>query len=157
MRRWLPTARCIADALDPTQHLAAWRMDSHPLPQPVTVVSVYRQRNSRSMLSIVRDADAAGFCVRLWALEETSHALAEWTVGVGTGGRFELLNRALPPMRAGYVVVVDDDVTFVRGAVSTLVRLADWLRLDVARPAHALGSACPHLSDDDRATALGDP
>jgi hypothetical protein len=141
VRGWVSTSRRLADTIDPTPRLAAWRMGAHSMPHPVTVAGVYRCRNARSMLSAVREADAAGFDVRLWALDHESDVLARWTVGTGPGGRFELLNRALTPMRSGYVVLLDDDVTFVRGGLSTLVRLVDWFGLDMAQPAHARGSA----------------
>ncbi len=81
---------------------------------------------------------------RLWALDEVDDALAAWTLGLGTGGRFELLNRLIADVGSDWVAVLDDDVTFVRGNLVHLVKLSACLGFDLAQPSHTLGSRFAH-------------
>lgn len=109
------------------------------------LVCVYRRRNAALVTRIIDEAVRAGASVGLWALDEQSPELAEYTQGVGPGLRLALLNRliATAPKR-GVLVVVDDDVVFEKGHLRKLLRLARLARLDIAQPAHAPRSFVNH-------------
>lgn len=106
-----------------------------------TVVSVYRQRNASALADVLRPCLAAGNAVRLWALDHDAPELATWTVGVGPGGRFQLLNRLLIGAPPGYIVASDDDFEFAQGNLAMLLRIVDRYGFDLAQPAHASNSA----------------
>ena len=109
------------------------------------VVSVYRDRNASTVLSMLEPAIQAGADIRLWALERGAPALGSWTLGRGPGGRFELVNRLLArePL-GGFLVVADDDVSFQSGNVVQAVALANRSDLDLSQPAHTFRSRTSH-------------
>jgi hypothetical protein len=72
--------------------------------------------------------------------------LAERTVGIGPGQKFELLNRLVevrPFDPASYVVVADDDVVLGRRGLATMVDLMQRGGIGLAMPAQ---SAASHVS-----------
>lgn len=108
---------------------------------------MYRRRNASVLERLLAPVDAAGWAVRLWALDERDPALAALTAGTGPGTKFELVNRLLadtPPETGDYVVVVDDDVAFVRGNLVSFARTAAAAGLDLSQPAHVLWSNISH-------------
>ncbi|MHB1845943.1 MAG: hypothetical protein ACYCWW_14045 [Deltaproteobacteria bacterium] len=85
--------------------------------------------------------------VRLWALDEAPPELAAWTVGVGRGGKFDLLNRCMaarPMDESAYVLLLDDDFVFLDGTFTRLVQHAEAASLGIAQPAHAWSSFVSH-------------
>ena len=127
---------------DPTPRLAARRLT---LPAPeLHVVSIYRRRNAATLLELLESALRCGSAVSLWALDQVAPSLARWTAGSGPGTRFALANRLLADRPPSWCVVADDDVRFRHGDVVRLVRFAQALGLDIAQPAHALGSHVSH-------------
>jgi hypothetical protein len=93
---------------------------------------------------MVADAVAAGFDVRLWALDQVDRELAALTVGSGRGSRLELHNRLLGDPGEDWLVVADDDIVFRQGTVADLVGAASMLGLDISQPAHERGSHRSH-------------
>jgi hypothetical protein len=101
------------------------------------LVAVYRRANAAAIERLVADGPAQ---IGLWALDEPAPSLEEWTIGTGPGHRFALLNKvldALPIDPAGWTVVADDDVRFLRGDLRRSIDLARRARLDLAQPSHA--------------------
>ena len=110
----------------------------------VLVAGVYRSRNAavlrRLLATVPPDWHSAW-----WSLDEVDPALAEATVGVGSGGKFELLNNAIErsPCKltdVDTVVLVDDDVWLDRGSLPELVELTRRAGFGLAQPAHGRGS-----------------
>lgn len=118
---------------------------------PVSVYGVYRRANADTLAGVLEARDGiAGLApdsqVVLHALDEAHPRLARYTVGVGPGARMPLLGgliAARPPCEHHRVVLLDDDVEFVRGGLAHLVRVAGRADLDLAMPAH---------TDDSHAT-----
>ena len=80
----------------------------------------------------------------LWrALDEVVPELEEWALGAGVGLKLGLLNELLRRAgdTGGWLLVSDDDVSFVRGDVVELVSLCERARLDLAQPARADAAA----------------
>ncbi len=78
--------------------------------------------------------------LRLWALDEPEPRLAEHTIGSGSGGKFELLDRLFKSRPVGsedVVVCSDDDLIIERGSLSQLLELGRVAELDLFQPAHA--------------------
>jgi hypothetical protein len=103
------------------------------------VVGVYRARNAERVQRLAGPALDRGWQVAWWALDEVVDDLAPLTVGSGGGPRLALLNRVLEraDVRADWVVVSDDDLSFERGDVARLVSLAGRANLDLAQPARS--------------------
>lgn len=103
------------------------------------VVGVYRARNADLVRRLVEPALSRGWHVAWWALDDVVDDLASVTVGSGAGPRLALLNRVLvlAGVRAEWVVVSDDDLSFERGDVARLVSLTERARLDLAQPARS--------------------
>ncbi|MCO8127433.1 hypothetical protein NHL50_09440 [Acidimicrobiia bacterium EGI L10123] len=144
LRSVLAPLRCRFDQVDPSARLGARAVRRATLP-PTTVVSVYRRRNADTLLDLLRPVAAReGVHVRLWALDDEAPELTRWTTGAGPGGRFELLNRLLAEAPAGYVALVDDDVSFTKGDLATFMKLVDHLGFDLAQPGHSVNSSRGH-------------
>jgi hypothetical protein len=102
---------------------------------------VYTGRAPNAARRLVGDCLAAGFEVRLWALNEVDPALRELTVGSGAGDRLAIHAE----LHAGaaeeeWLVIADDDVVFRHGSLADFLRVAASAALDVAQPAHEPGS-----------------
>jgi hypothetical protein len=112
----------------------------------LTAYCVYRRKNAAVVMGLLRPALAAGWNVRLWALDEPHPDLAAHTAGSGPGTKFELVNRllAVHVPDEGHVVVFDDDAVFERGDLPSFVRTADAAELDLCQPAHSLRSHISH-------------
>jgi hypothetical protein len=111
------------------------------------VYSVYRQRNAEVLRRLLAPARAAGWTVALWALDDPDDSLATYTFGSGTGTKFDLINRLLSERPVGPdqpIVVVDDDVKFVRGNLVLFLRTMAAAELDLAQPAHVRWSNISH-------------
>lgn len=138
---------------DPTPRLAARRLGAQ-VPQ-VHLVSIYRHGSASTVLDVLGPALRAGFEIALWALDEVAETLAPWTADSGPGRRFELANRLLSRVEAPWRVLIDDDVRFHHGDVVELVRFARALELDIAQPAHTLGSNVSHSFTRRRPFVVG--
>jgi hypothetical protein len=111
------------------------------------VYSVYRRRNAQVLHRMLKPARAAGWRVRLWALDEEEPTLASETLGTGSGTKFELVNRLVedtPPSTNDYVVVADDDAVFVRGSIVSFLSKVAAAGFGVAQPSHVLWSNISH-------------
>ena len=108
-------------------------------PGAVLVLCIYRARNAAHVATLVAEARARGWEVRLWALDEAAPGLAAATIGVGPGPKFPLLNRLVDGVDVGrfdWVVVADDDLGFVRGSLADFLSVAEAADLDLVQPAH---------------------
>ena len=105
----------------------------------VALVGVYRARNEHYVRDLARPALEQGWTVAWWALDRVADELADITVGVGAGTKFDLLNEVLGTLGGSYewLVVSDDDVTFARGDVVALRRRCERAGLDLAQPGRA--------------------
>src|SRR5579859_7920681 len=85
------------------EHDLAWtaKLPSTSGHTPMTVIGVYRARNSRLVERLLAPCLREGASIGLWALDEASTPLASHTVGVGPGQRFDLLNEILRRRPAG--------------------------------------------------------
>lgn len=105
---------------------------------PFTVIGVYRATNSKVVERLLEPCQKASADIALWALDDYSEPLRQFTVGCGAGSRFDLLNEALsrvPSSEPGHLVVVDDDIILPAG-IPRLVALAEQAGLGIAMPAH---------------------
>ena len=109
------------------------------------IVGVYRRRNGEHVRQLISPALDAGWTAAWWALDETDPDLADYTVGVGPGLKFPLVNLTLAGLDAlDWTVVSDDDLRFRRGDVVRFVRLCDRAGFDLAQPARARGTQFSH-------------
>lgn len=111
------------------------------------VTCIYRARNAPVVAAMLAPAIAAGWDVRLWALDEVEETLAPRTVGSGGGSKFDLLNELTGPSEdaeTGWVVVADDDVSFENRGLVEFVETAEEARFGLAQPAHRLRSNISH-------------
>jgi hypothetical protein len=112
------------------------------------VLCIYRSRNADRVSDMIEPLTAEGREICLWSLDQiTDDRLAHWTVGSGPGARSALLNRLysrLPDDFAGYIVVMDDDVTLRHSALKDFVQIVAYACLDLAQPAHSGRSAISH-------------
>ena len=141
VRVWRGLVQVVALA-DPTPYFAARRLSAR-VPE-VQLVSIYRRANASTLLDALGPALRAGFDSTLWALDGEVATLAPWTVGSGPGRRFQLANRLFSRADAPWRVLIDDDVRFHHGDIVDLIRFASALELDIAQPAHTLGSNVSH-------------
>jgi hypothetical protein len=105
----------------------------------VVAYCVYRSRYADEVCAVANAATSAGWRLGFWALDELVPVLTQYTVGQGTGSKFELCNRLaslVPPRNADTVVVLDDDVRFHRGSPSAFVGALRMAALDLGQPAH---------------------
>jgi hypothetical protein len=110
---------------------------------PIVLIAVYRARHAADVARVVRSAEALGADVRLWALEAEDPRLAAHTLGVGPGLRTDLMNRLWrdrPCDPDATVVLLDDDIAFVRGDLAGLLRGVRRAGFDLAQPTHAPGA-----------------
>jgi hypothetical protein len=114
---------------------------------PATVLSIYRYENAPILRAFLGEQPLEPRQLRLWALDRPHPDLERCTLGVGQGGKFDLLNQMLesePVPDDHHVVVADDDVLFMRGDLRRLVGLAQDASLGLTQPAHAIGSHWNH-------------
>jgi hypothetical protein len=102
----------------------------------VALVGVYRAGYGHYARDISRPALGSGWTVAWWALNAVADELADVTVGVGTGGKFDLLNEVVSSLEGGFdwLVVSDDDLVFTRGDLVKLWRRCAQAGLDLAQP-----------------------
>ena len=109
--------------------------------QKAVVLMVYRHRNARVAKRLLGSTPPRSWDIRLWALDEPHPDLAHWTLGVGRGGRFHLINGLLdqrPVPAEAMVVVADDDVFFSSGSLSKLIAVGDRAGFGIFAPGHSL-------------------
>jgi len=113
--------------------------------EPLQLVCIYRRANAPYVQRLVGEVRREHGDAHLWALDQVADALASITVGQGPGSRLTLLNRLIAQARpSGPLVVCDDDISFADGSLRELLDLCRRARLDLAQPAHALGSQANH-------------
>jgi hypothetical protein len=102
----------------------------------VAVLCIYRRRNAHFVPGIVAGVPHA--TLRLWALDEADPTLAGSTIGVGPGGRTELLNRLWRALdeEPETLVIADDDIEWIIGDLGRLVAAERHLGLDMVQPSH---------------------
>jgi hypothetical protein len=107
---------------------------------PVVLLMVYRRENVRLVKALLRQVPSNAD-IRLWALDEIAPELASQTVGFGHGTRFSNLNKlhfAKPTAEGSWVVLVDDDVLFVRGNLSRTISVMKRAGLSLAQPSQSI-------------------
>lgn len=123
----------------------------------VLVCSVYRETNAGRVAALLAEPIARGWDLRLWALDRVDPRLEQWTVGVGPGAKFPLLDRMLAGQELeayDWVVVTDDDLRFPRGSVVDLLAVAEAAGLDFVQPAHTELSHADHAISVRRSLAV---
>jgi len=143
------------ELLDPSPRVLRRRTRRTPLP-PLVVISVYRRRFAKHLLR-VRSQLPDGARVALWGLDGVDRPLGDDTLGTGPGERFVLLNRLLAGLDlepGAWVLVMDDDVLFKRGAPGDLLRAALAFGFDLCQPVHAWNSEVSHRVTRRRALML---
>lgn len=113
-----------------------------PMDVTVSAYCVYRARNAEAVRQVVTGLPA-GSVAHLHALDAAAPELAGLTHAVGPGARIPLLQALIdadPPRPGDYVLILDDDVTFLRDGARRFPGLAARAGLDIAQPAHAVGS-----------------
>ena len=127
--------RFMVSLVDPSPLLLTSAVRHQQTPR-AALVCVYRYANAHYVKRMI---DSGAFSVvALWALDMPHPQLAQWTVGCGTGTRFELLNVLLASVETDtcYLVVADDDVLLHHGGTHTMLRACVAYGLDLAQPAH---------------------
>ena len=139
--RLVVTATQLLEFVEPA-HLVLRKRSSTGATPPLVVVGVYRKKNAAVVRRLV-DSLGSGTQTAWWGLDGVADTLATVTAGSGPGVRLGLLNKLvdyLEPSPESWIVVADDDWTFVRGSFEDLVRGAVAVDFDLAQPAHAIGS-----------------
>lgn len=116
------------------------------VPLTGVVLAVYRKRNASVVSRLLADIPA-GWTAALWALDAVAPELAEHTVGVGPGTKFDLLNRLYAAARLtdhSYVITADDDLEFRHGSLLQLLQIAERAKFSLCQPAHAARSPHSH-------------
>jgi hypothetical protein len=111
-------------------------------PPQATLLCIYRDKYRVNTIEMVGRAEASGWAVRLWALDEPAPELAGRGVGQGAGGRFAILNRLAAGVdEHDWLVISDDDALIVPPwTLATFLTVCDRLGFDLAQPAHVPGS-----------------
>jgi hypothetical protein len=141
-RRTVKAAIEVGQRFDPARWLA-----TSPAGAISTVgfVSIYRRRNAALVCGLLQQLPEQA-SVRLWALDEPDERLRTWTIGTGPGGRLDLLNELVSSIGETCDVLVraDDDIRFVAGDVTALLRVGRAMGLDVFQPSHSRLSHCAY-------------
>ena len=143
--------------MDPTFLIAGRLFDNRPASDSSALLCIYRERHAANVEKLVASAIINRMEVVLWALDAPSPRLSSWTIGTGAGPRMSLLNRlyhAIPSSSIDQLVVVDDDVIFTRGTLSSLLKAANVCDFGIAQPAHAPGSCWNHMITKRRGLTL---
>jgi len=117
------------------------------IPPKVMLLSVYRSRNASTLLPLIDEARERDWDIRLWALDEIHPWLRSHSLGAGPGPKFHLLNELMSTADFrlfDWVVVLDDDFSLERGSVDLFLRISQVAGLEIAQPAHCLGSYRSH-------------
>lgn len=113
----------------------------------VLILGVYRYDNATILDRIAKEAENCHWKMRLWALDRIHPLLACYSVGAGKSPKFSLLNRLIRETDLAefdWTIVTDDDLRFEYGSLNAFLALADKAGMDIAQPAHALGSYVNH-------------
>ena len=142
VRSALRRGRCLLGSAVAFLYTRAARPESRPAP-PLALACVYRSKNGANVRRMLDTHHFGADRVALWALDECSPSLSEVTVGVGPGGRFELLRHcvdSLDPAEDVWWVLADDDVKVRALGLRRAAAIAQCMKLDVCQPAHAWNS-----------------
>jgi len=136
LKRLAKRALATAQLIDPSR-LALPPAGSDP--GRVAFVAVYRSRYAARLVNLLPQLGSQA-TIRLWSLDAPVEALQPYTVGVGPGSRFSLLNRLIEQipgdLRCEGLVVSDDDYEFTVGSLGQLLSAGRCAGLDVWQPAH---------------------
>lgn len=116
-------------------------------PASATIYCVYRAANARNVEDLISEATRTGAQIALWALDCAAPTLHRYTVDVGPGSKFDLVNQLaarMPGRGEDFVVLADDDVKFVRGDLWRFLLIQQAGSLDIASPAHDRHSKYSH-------------
>jgi hypothetical protein len=138
--------------------LRARRLFGRATPGSAALLCVYRERNREGVRALVEEATRLRLSVALWALDGVAAPdLARATVGAGRGLRMDLLNRLWQAVRASaprQVVVADDDVSFARGSLGSLLEAVAVCGFGIAQPARGGDAGWSHEITRSRALTL---
>jgi hypothetical protein len=133
----LPVRQAKREALLETLSSAGTNDD--PAAITAVLMMVYRRKNARYVSALLSQL---GGCVeiRLWALDESDPCVERFTMGVGGGSKFQLINRLYDEGRIpehAYIVIADDDVCFASGSLAQTINIARARHLGIFQPAHS--------------------
>lgn len=115
---------------------------------PITALCVYRIKNVPNVLKMIQQLPG-GAEVRLHALGEVSSDLVQWTVSSGPGPRMVLLNALFevrPVISGSWLVIFDDDASFLMPGKTKFFDWAVSAELDIAQPSIHVGQPASHGS-----------
>jgi len=108
--------------------------------RPVLLLMVYRRKNAPIVKALLHQVPPNAD-IRLWALDEIAPELAGQTLGFGNGTRFSNFNKLYsirPIMEGSWVVLVDDDVLFVKGNLNRTINVMERAELSLAQPSQSI-------------------
>lgn len=106
----------------------------------VLLLCVYRYKNAQVLMPHVAAAERHRWEIRLWALDEVHPELDNYSLGVGKGAKFVLLNALLSTAcyaNFDWILVLDDDVAIHRGSLAAFAAIAWTAGMSLAQPAHS--------------------
>jgi hypothetical protein len=115
--------------------------------QKVLILGIYRYANALIMARLAEESQRHNWEARFWALDRTHPALDPYSVGMGPGLKFKLLNRLFRDKNISefdWVVVVDDDIVLEHGSLAAFLALAERAGMAIAQPAHTFSSFSSH-------------
>lgn len=139
---WVKHRRKVERVLVGPGHVFVGWHRGRPAGVRASLYCVYREKNAGLLGELLASLPATT-AAHLHALDAVAPALADRTRSSGPGQRMELLQELIdanPPRPGDYVVIADDDVTFLGSGGRSCIGLASAAGLDVAQPAHAFGS-----------------
>jgi len=116
-------------------------------PQKVLVLGVYRYQNAPLLVRMAEEAARSQWEIRLWALDRQHPQLAAYSLGLGRGLKFSLLNKLIREKDFSdfdWIVVIDDDILLKHGSLAAFLALAQRAGMGIVQPAHALASFSNH-------------
>lgn len=118
-----------------------------PAEQKALILGIYRYANAPIVAPIAEESKRHKWEVRFWALDRTHPLLEPYSVGMGEGFKFTLLNRLIRGKDMSdfdWIVVVDDDIVFEYGSLAAFLAIAQRAGLAIAQPAHTFSSFSSH-------------
>lgn len=106
----------------------------------VLLLCIYRYKNAEVVMPHVAAAERHRWEIRLWALDEVHPELDNYSLGVGKGAKFVLLNALLSTAcyaNFDWILVLDDDVAIHRGSLAAFAAIAWTAGMSLAQPAHS--------------------
>jgi hypothetical protein len=108
----------------------------------VLLLCIYRHRNAHIVIPHIAAAQRYRWEIRLWALDEVHPELDSYSLGIGKGAKFVLLNALLDTKCFAdfdWILVLDDDVALHRGSLASFVAIAQATGMSLTQPAHSFG------------------